>query len=197
MKLYAAGPLLTVILYAIACSQPSEANLNANRRLGLAGQKGYKMNISEALMKAAEAKPLNELKDANVAVLQGIGPFSSQVMEKLGVKTVNDLATYKYFLMARAIKTLAETETEGGRLDGSVMNIDKAVDKEWESKSLRDIVDAPIQALQGMSNDSSDLLEAMNVKTIGDLADFKYCRWAESVVTLAAYEETHHLRRRV
>merc|ERR1712176_693538 len=112
---------------------------NANRRLGLAGQKGYKMSISEALMKAAEAKPLNEIKDANVAVIQGMGPFSSQVMEKLGVKTVEDLATYKYFLMARAIVTLAETETEKARPSGSGMNLDKALDKEFEPKSLKEI----------------------------------------------------------
>ena len=104
------------------------------------GWENHTMNVSEALMKADEAKHFSDIKDSHVSTLQGIGEVASEVAEHLHVKTVSDLAGYKYFHMARSIKTLAETETEGGRLEGSVMNIDQAVDKEWEAKSLKEIV---------------------------------------------------------
>jgi hypothetical protein len=96
-------------------------------------------------------------------------------LDALGIHTVEQLAKYKYFLLARAIKTLAETETEGGRPAGSVMNIDKAVDKDWEAKTLTEICDAPTEALEGIAKDACELLEALGCKTIGDLADLKYC----------------------
>jgi len=160
------------------------------------GWEDHTMNVSEALIKADEMKHFNDLKDADIETIQGIGKLSSGALQHLGVKTVSDLASYKYFLMARAIKTLSETETKGGRLKGSVMNIDNAVDKEWEPKSMKEIVDAPTEALQGISKDACEVFESLGVKTIGNLADFKYCRWAESIVTIAAYEEVKTVKER-
>jgi hypothetical protein len=125
------------------------------------GWEDHTMNASEAVMKADEGLHFTELKDADVSTLQGIGPFSSEVLKSLGVKTVADLAEYKFFLMARAVKTLAETETKGGRPKCSVMNIDKAVDKDWEAKSLTEIIDAPTEALEGIGSDACELLESL------------------------------------
>ena len=69
------------------------------------------------------------------------------------------------------------------------MNIDKALDKAFESKSFKDVVDAPVDALQGVSEGDAKLLqEAFNVKTIGDLANLKYVKWAQAIVTLADTE---------
>ena len=112
------------------------------------------------------------------------------------VETVADLATYKFFLLARAIKTLAETETKGGRVEGSVMNIDCAVDKEWEAKSLNEILAAPTGALEGLSSEASELFESLGVKSIGELADFKYCRWAEAIVHASEFEESKTAKER-
>ena len=43
------------------------------------------------------------------------------------------------------------------------MNINKAVDKAFEGKSLRELANAPVSALQGVSeNDAKLLLEAFN-----------------------------------
>ena len=145
-------------------------------KTGETGWEHYTLNVSEALMKADEAKHFTDIKDAHVSTLQGIGEVAAEVAEEMGVSTVSELAAYKYFHMARSIKTLAETETEGGRLEGSVMNIDNAVDKEWEAKSLKEIVDAPVDALQGISEGAAKLLGSLGVKTVGDLADSKYCR---------------------
>ena len=100
---------------------------------------------------------------------------------------VRDLATYKFYLMAKSIKTLAETETK--RPEGSFMNIDKAVDKEFESMSLAALLEAPIHAIEGLTEKADAVLKDLHVKTIGDLADLKYCRWAEAIVELAKYEE--------
>ncbi len=70
------------------------------------------------------------------------------------------------------------------------MNINKGVDKAYETKSLAEIADSPVDALQGVSeNDAKLLLEAFNVKTVRDLAQLKYVRWAQAIVTAAEIEE--------
>jgi hypothetical protein len=153
------------------------------------GWEGHTLNISEAIMKADEGKHFADIVDADVATLQGIGPFSARVLSALGVQTIKELATYKYFLMARALKTLAETETSGGRPEGSLMNVDNAVDKAYEAQSLTAISEAPTEAIEGIAKDACELLESLGVKSIGDLAGFKYCRWAEAIVQAAEYEE--------
>eukprot|EP00961_Rhodomonas_salina_P247213 3339946-Rhodomonas_salina.6 len=161
------------------------------------GWEEHALNCSEALMKADEAKHFADMMEAPVSTLQGIGEKSSEVLEVLRIETVKDLANYEYFHIARALATLAETETEGGRLDGSVMNVDKAVDKEWETKTLKEIVDAPLSALEGLSEKASDLLKELGVTTVGQLATFKYCRWAESMVLLGSkYENTKTAKER-
>lgn len=70
------------------------------------------------------------------------------------------------------------------------MNINKALDKEWETKSLKEIAKAPVAALQGLSDADARALEsAFGVKTIEDLANLKYVKWAQAIVALAATEE--------
>lgn len=70
------------------------------------------------------------------------------------------------------------------------MNLNKALDKSWEGKPLKEIVDAPVGALQGVSEKDAELLEqAFNVKTVGDLGRLKFARWAQAIVTLAETEE--------
>ena len=66
------------------------------------------------------------------------------------------------------------------------MQIDKALDKAYEQKSFKELADAPVDALQGVSaGDAEKLKEAFNVKTIRDLANLKYVRWAQAITTLA------------
>jgi len=69
------------------------------------------------------------------------------------------------------------------------MNVNTIVDKAYETKSLKDIVDAPVAALQGISDATGELLGHLGVHTVGDLADFKYCRWAEAIVVASQHEE--------
>jgi hypothetical protein len=60
------------------------------------------------------------------------------------------------------------------------------LDKEWESKSLAEVLKAPASALQGVSEGDADLLkQAFNIKTIGDLGKNKYFRAAALLTQLA------------
>ncbi len=71
-----------------------------------------------------------------------------------------------------------------------IMNINKSLDKAYEKKTLKEIADAPVDALEGVSEADAELLKkAFNVKTIRDLANLKYVKWAQAIVTLADTEE--------
>ncbi|MDD4941950.1 MAG: hypothetical protein PHQ13_00250 [Rhodoferax sp.] len=70
------------------------------------------------------------------------------------------------------------------------MNINKAVDKPFESKSLKEIADAPVDALEGVSAGDAELLaKAFNIKSIRDLGTNKYFLTAQAIAALAAKEE--------
>ena len=66
------------------------------------------------------------------------------------------------------------------------MNIDKFVDKKYEKMTLKEIANSPVDAISGVSEgDAKLLLEAFNVKTVSDLANLKYVKWAQAICTLA------------
>ena len=60
------------------------------------------------------------------------------------------------------------------------------VDKTYEGKSLSEIADAPVEALQGISEgDAKHLKDAFNIKTVRDLGTNKYFLWAQSIAKIA------------
>ena len=70
------------------------------------------------------------------------------------------------------------------------MNINKFVDKKYEKMTLKELVKAPVDAIEGVSEGDGKLLkEAFNVKTIGDFANLKYVKWAQAICVLADGEE--------
>jgi hypothetical protein len=90
--------------------------------------------------------------------------------------------------LAVAIQTLAETER--GRLETAVMNIDKGLDKEYEKQSLQEILKAHVHCLQGISEQkAAEVWKHLGVVTVQDLANRKYFRWAQAVVTAAKFEQ--------
>jgi len=145
------------------------------------------MNISEAVMIHAGGKHLSEIAEMGTQVLQGIGPARASVWDAINVTSVRDLANYKFFKIARAIETLAECEL--ARPEGLVMNLDNALVKEYETKTLRELLKAPLSALEGLTEEADELFREMGVKTIRDLARFRFCKRAEAIVDLADYEE--------
>ncbi|MEU9734841.1 hypothetical protein [Streptomyces sp. NPDC048002] len=67
------------------------------------------------------------------------------------------------------------------------IDLDKVLDKAWADKSLPEILAAPVSALKGVSDKDGDLLqEAFGVKTVADLAELKYARWAQALAALDA-----------
>ncbi|MFF4260714.1 MULTISPECIES: hypothetical protein [Streptomyces] len=59
------------------------------------------------------------------------------------------------------------------------------LDKAWADKSLPEILAAPVDALKGVSERQGELLkEAFGIKTVADLADLKFARWAQALAAL-------------
>ncbi|RYZ17313.1 MAG: hypothetical protein EOO70_02295 [Myxococcaceae bacterium] len=69
------------------------------------------------------------------------------------------------------------------------INVNKAVDKAYETKSLKEIAAAPVSALEGLSDEQGKLLGQLGIKTIADLGNWKFATWARSIVDLAKLEE--------
>ncbi|KIS25651.1 hypothetical protein TV39_19240 [Arthrobacter sp. SPG23] len=65
--------------------------------------------LSSKFDKAYEDKSIEELAKAPVGALQGVSDDDAQkLQDALGIKTIKDLGTNKYFLWAQAIAKLAE-----------------------------------------------------------------------------------------
>ena len=66
------------------------------------------------------------------------------------------------------------------------MNINRYVDKAYEQMSFDELVDAPINALQGVNAKEAELLkQAFNVTTIREFANLKFVKWATAIAALA------------
>jgi len=65
-------------------------------------------------------------------------------------------------------------------------SIENFVDKAYEGQEFSALAKAPVAALQGISDAKAEqLLAALGVKTIADLATNKYVLWAQAIHTLA------------
>lgn len=170
--------------------QPSAEALSpspAKKRLRTDFQ-GYTLNVNLAVDKAYETKSLAHMADAPIAAVQGIAEKGAEALVSLGVKTVREFGCCKYYRWARAITTLAEREEDGKRAEDSVCNVDSAVVKAYEKKSLSEISQAPVQALQGVSEAAAEGLSSIFVTTVKDLAENKFAAWCDAIATLADAE---------
>jgi len=69
------------------------------------------------------------------------------------------------------------------------MNINKFLDKKYETLTLKELVNAPVDAIAGISAGDAKLLkEAFRVKTVADLAKLPYVNWAKAICALAEGE---------
>lgn len=153
-------------------------------------QPPHQLNINSALKKKDEGHYFNELIDQPATTLQGIGPKHAQDLSKLGLKTIAKLADYKFFHLARSMVTLANVEEENGRLEVATMNLNKGLDKEFEHLPLSEMIQQPLHVLQGITPAAEEVFQSLGVKTVSDLAEFKYCKWAEAIMAAAKFEET-------
>ena len=59
-------------------------------------------------------------------------------------------------------------------------------DRAFESKPIEELSNAPVSALQGVSDsDAEHLASAFGIKTVHDLGTNKYFLWAQAVAKLA------------
>ena len=73
---------------------------------------------------------------------------------------------------------------------GPPLNINKALDKAWEGKPFKEVAEAPVSALAGVTEKDAELLaQAFGIKTIRDLANSQPLQWARAVVIAADLEE--------
>ena len=67
-----------------------------------------------------------------------------------------------------------------------MLGLETKLSKAWEGKSARDLADAPVTAIQGVSESDADYLQkAFGIKTVRDLGTNKFFRWAQSIAVLA------------
>jgi hypothetical protein len=73
----------------------------------------------------------------------------------------------------------------GGKMAVS-HNLDKVLMKKYEEMGLDELVTAPVTALAGVTeSDAKHLLDAFNIKTVGDLARNKYFKAASAILALS------------
>ncbi|NHN56438.1 hypothetical protein G9U51_11680 [Calidifontibacter sp. DB0510] len=69
------------------------------------------------------------------------------------------------------------------------VNLAKKLDKDYEDKLLKDILDAPVDALAGLTPRHAEALAALlGIKTIRDLGSNKYFATAGVLVALERHE---------
>ncbi|MFE6919818.1 hypothetical protein ACFVAV_02110 [Nocardia sp. NPDC057663] len=67
--------------------------------------------------------------------------------------------------------------------------LDKVLDKEFENKTLKEILAAPPSALAGLTAaHDKQLLDALKIKSIADLGNNKFFQLAAALVELADQE---------
>jgi hypothetical protein len=129
------------------------------------------MDIKELVDKAFENKTVQEIRAAATSAIQGISEKGAEALHSvLNAKTVQDLAENKYVKNAQAI------------VNGNISNLKDTVDKAWENKTLQEIANAGLEALQGITPDgAAKLREVLHVKTVKDLAENKHVAAAQAI----------------
>jgi hypothetical protein len=69
------------------------------------------------------------------------------------------------------------------------INVNKAVDKAYETKTLKEICNAPVSALEGLTDAHGKILAELGIRTIRDLGEWKFATWSRALVELSKLEE--------
>jgi len=151
----------------------------------------YQSNVNKCVDKAHEGKTLSEIIKLPPSALQGLAPKADASFAEYNIKTIKDLANWKYFAVAAAIAELAKVEVKGQRVEDSKLNINRILDKKYEKYAFKDLLKQPLSAFSGLTEKIDEHFGkdvGVNLKTIGDLSKYKFCRWAQALVALADYE---------
>jgi hypothetical protein len=67
-----------------------------------------------------------------------------------------------------------------------VADISQFFDKKFEQQEFNDLAEAPVEAIQGLSESDADALkQALGIDTVRELAEHKFVRIAQAVVALS------------
>ncbi|MBN1698243.1 MAG: hypothetical protein JW881_12075 [Spirochaetales bacterium] len=148
------------------------------------------MNIKNAVDKKFESMSMREILKQPVSAIQGVSEGDAAKMkEAFRISTVEQFSKLRFAKWAWAIQELEKTEKEGHGGNAS-FNIDKAVDKAYEGKTLKQILDSPLEALQGLSERQAALLyDAFKIKKVKQLASQRFFSIARSIYFLALCED--------
>jgi hypothetical protein len=73
-------------------------------------------------------------------------------------------------------------------MKGRTMNIDSIVNQDYRGKSLAELVNSPLTALNGVSEQQASAFAAAGVHTIGELANMRLVNYAVAIKALAGCE---------
>eukprot|EP00929_Paragymnodinium_shiwhaense_P022078 TRINITY_DN14214_c0_g1_i1.p1 TRINITY_DN14214_c0_g1~~TRINITY_DN14214_c0_g1_i1.p1 ORF type:complete len:381 (-),score=105.55 TRINITY_DN14214_c0_g1_i1:220-1362(-) len=155
----------------------------------------YKMNIGNCVVHEYKHKALREILDAPPHALWGLSTLAEGALAPLGIHTVRELGSWRCFLVARAICTLAVKEIPDkkwhniGQFDGKEpMNIRNALLEDHAGATLRHVTHLPVSALSMFPEAGLAALELLHIRTIQHLGRRKYFHWAAAMVELERYE---------
>ena len=125
--------------------------------------------------KAYEDKSIIALAQAPVAAISGVSESDEEDLYKaFNIKTVEDLATNKYVILAQGITCFSASSGE-------------ILDKEFESKEFEDLAEKPVSAISGISEGDAELLKkTFGIDNIREIAENKYVKIAQATVMLAS-----------
>lgn len=151
----------------------------------------FKNNLAALIDDTYRAKSFSEIASASPGVLGGLSHTeAAKLMDALDVRTIEELATSKYVLWAQSITHLARYEkvdtSAGPAFNPSLGAI---LDDKWQKKRLRELAKAAPSIFVGLSEKEGKLLaEALQVKTIEDLATDRFVLLAQVIAHLARCE---------
>lgn len=149
---------------------------------------GLQFNVNKAVDKKHEGKTFTEIISLPPSALQGIGEKHDDMFAEFKINTIAEMAEWKFYKIARAMVVLAATEEKGKRGEKSLMNFNAALDKKFETSTLKELLKASPSALQGLAKWADSTLAEGKIKDIKALGSWKYFQWAEALVELAKYE---------
>jgi predicted DNA-binding WGR domain protein len=148
----------------------------------------YLMDINDAIDKQWRNKTFTEIAEAPISALLGLADWTDVEFAKFGLSSIYEFGTWKFFRWARALCKLAATE-KGNRIEGSRMNLNRALNKAHEGKQLKDILQLPPSALQGLAGWVDEPLGKLKITTIEQFGTWKYAEWASAIAELYDLED--------
>jgi len=150
----------------------------------------HQLNANKAVDKKHEGKSFTDIVKLPPSALQGLSEDADAMFAKYNIKTIAQLASWKFYNAAVAIVELSKLEEKGKRETASQANISKLVDKAYEKSSLKELAKGSLSVFKGLSEaaDNHFTIQGFTVRTISELAKNKFPKIAQGLVTLSEFE---------